>query len=154
MAEQTVTNTAKGPRGLNTVNGYRELAPGETASVELTEAEAKSAKGVGYFAFGKAAAEKAAESANDDLDVTVAKLREIAVAEKVDLNGATAKADIQDAIRTARADKAASTSGQANDDLDNMSDDDLRTTVQAVTGSEPAADASREQLLKLARGQE
>lgn len=158
MADKTqsgeVTNTAKGIRGLHTVDGYQEFQPGQTLTVEMSEAEYNSAKRTGYFAFGKAAAEKAAAGSDDDLDVTVAKLREIAVAEDIDLDGATAKADIQEAIRKGRAAKASAGGEQPNDDLDNMNDADLRTTVQAITGTEPAADATREQLLKLARGQE
>lgn len=158
MADKTqtgeVTNTAKGIRGLHTVEGYQEFQPGQTLTVELSEAEYTSAKRTGYFAFGKAAAERAAEGADDDLDVTVPNLKKLAVAEGIDLGDANTKAEIQGAIRKARAEKAAAgDAGGQPDDLDNMSDADLRTTVQAITGTEPAADATREQLLKLARGE-
>jgi hypothetical protein len=58
----SVRNVAPGIRGLNTVQGYRDLAPGEfVESVELTDDEHKSADSTGYFAFGKAA--KTAETA-------------------------------------------------------------------------------------------
>lgn len=46
-----VTNTSTGPRGLNTVEGTILLEPGEAREVELSEAEAKIAKGTGWFTF-------------------------------------------------------------------------------------------------------
>lgn len=152
MAESktySVKNTAPGIRGLNAVTGYTELAPGETREgVELTAAEFKSARSTGYFDFGDA---PEPEETTDDLDTTVAKLRDIAKAENVDLGTVTAKADIQAAIRAARDAKA--NPAPAADDLDAMSDEDLRATVQAITGEAPAADADRATLLALARGQ-
>lgn len=153
----TITNTAAGMRGVFTVAGLRNFAKGETDTVELSDAEADGL--ASYFTVAGAAAVAAdqADDETDDLDTTVAKLNEIAAAEGVDLsaiagsgpNGRVVKADVQDAIRTARA-AAASPGG---DDLDEMDDETLRTTVQAITGEEPAADATREQLLAAARGQ-
>lgn len=146
-----VRNTAKGIRGLHGVDGYAELAPGEVREgFEMTAAEHKSATRTGYFAFGKAATADDEGTSGDDLDTTVDKLRDIATAEGVELGTATKKADIQEAIRAARLAK----SQPPADDLDNMNDSDLRATVQAITGEQPAADADRETLLKLARGQE
>jgi hypothetical protein len=161
-SKHTVRNTAPGPRGLNTVDGYRELAPNETATVELEEGEFKSADKAGYFHFDSKAkadakADAAAES-GEGLPNNMPKLKGIAKAEGVDLTGKTTVADIQKAILDARAAKVAAAGSTPpappSDDLDNMSDADLRATVQAITGEEPAADADRESLLKLARGQE
>lgn len=162
MGKHTVRNTAPGPRGINTVDGYRELAPNETATVELDDAEFKSASKTGYFHLDSAAkadakADEAAAS-GEGLPSNMPKLKSIAKAEGVDLTGKTTVADIQKAILDARAAKVdqanATPPAPPSDDLDAMSDADLRTTVQAITGSEPPADADRETLLKLARGQE
>lgn len=161
-AKHTVRNTAPGPRGINTTDGYRELAPNETATVELDDAEFKSASKTGYFHFdaqakADAKADQAAAS-GEGLPSNMPKLKSIAKAEGVDLTGKTSVADIQKAILDARAAKVdaanATPPAPPSDDLDNMDDATLRTTVQAITGEEPAADADRETLLKLARGQE
>jgi hypothetical protein len=162
IRKHTVRNTAPGPRGLNTVDGYRELAPGETLTgVELSEAEFKSADKTGYFHFDSAAKRDAkadeAPGSGEGLPNNMPKLKGIAKAEGVDISGLNSVADIQKAIldaRTAKAAAAATPPAPPTDDLDNMSDADLRSTVQAITGDEPAADADRETLLKLARGQE
>ena len=44
-----VTNTQKGPRGLNTVGGPVLIEPGQTFEVEMTAAEHKIAAGTGWF---------------------------------------------------------------------------------------------------------
>ena len=56
-----ITNTQKGARGVNTKDGPVLIEPGETADVELSEAEAKIAKATGWFEFGAAAAKAAEE---------------------------------------------------------------------------------------------
>lgn len=152
----SVTNTAPGLRGLHTPAGFVELEPGETREVELTAAEFKSAESTGHFDFGGAKAPVADAEPADDLDTTVAKLKEIATAEGVDLPHNASKADIQATIRKARDDKAAAAAGSGSGggaDLDAMDDETLRATVQAITGQAPVADADRETLLKLARGE-
>jgi len=152
-------NTSKGIRGVNAVSGYREFGPGEVAEgVELSDAEYESAKRTGYFEFGAAAKAEAEDETDDALPGNVPKLKKLAREEGIDLGTATSAADIQAVILSARAAKAAGSgippSTPPADDLDAMSDADLRDTVQAITGK-PAPDGSdREALLKLARGQE
>jgi len=145
-------------RGVFTTTGLRNLAPGETATVDLSDDEANGL--ASYFTLGgaTAAADQADDEEADDLDTTVAKLQAIAADEGIAIstidgtgpNGRVVKADLQNAIRARRAEVAAAGGG---DDLDTMDDETLRTTVQAITGAEPAADATREQLLAAARGQ-
>jgi hypothetical protein len=62
MAKTTVTNVSTGARGIrDDKHRLIMLERGESAEVELTDAERKDAKATGYFEFGKAAAERAAE---------------------------------------------------------------------------------------------
>lgn len=160
MAKHTVRNTTAGFRGLNAVDGYVELAPGETREgVDIEAAELASAKRTGYFAFDGAAdeAEEADEGGKALDKMSKAELEATATAEGVDISAATNNAGRVAAIEAARAAKAggAPTPTPAPDDLDKMSDDDLRTTVAAVTGK-PVGDyatTEREELLKLARGE-
>jgi hypothetical protein len=166
MADNTKTsvrNVAPGIRGLNTVQGYRDLAPGELVeSVELTDAEYKSAESTGYFEFGtkakKAPAAAPATSTAEPLPNNVPKLKKLARDEGIDTGDARSAADLKTAITAGRAAKAAGgipTPTPPSDDLDNMADDDLRNTVAALTGK-PAtdyADTDRAALLKLARGE-
>ena len=112
-----VRNTTKGIRGLNTLAGYRDLAPGELATdIELSKAERASAESTGYFEFGKAAASE--PTADEPVP--------------------SAEPSPVDTPRAA-------------DDLDAMSDADLRTTVEALTGKKPGPNTSREKLLEAAR---
>jgi hypothetical protein len=129
MAEtkRSVRNVTGGIRGLNTMQGYRDLAPGELAEgVELSKAEYDSAKRTGYFEFG-AAAEKEPEPAPPP-------------------------------PATPPAPSAPLAPPPPSDELDKMSNDDLRNTVKVLTGKD-APEASndpekdRVELLKLARGQ-
>jgi len=46
-----ITNTQKGPRGLNAVGGPVLIEPGQTVEVELSTAEKKVAKETGWFTF-------------------------------------------------------------------------------------------------------
>lgn len=48
-----ITNTQKGPRGLNTKAGSILIEPGESVDVELEAAELKVAKSTDWFSFGK-----------------------------------------------------------------------------------------------------
>lgn len=43
------TNYTAGPKGLNTVSGLVNVEPGQTVDVEISDAEAKSAKATGWF---------------------------------------------------------------------------------------------------------
>jgi hypothetical protein len=57
-----ITNTSKGPRGLNTKAGQVLLNPGQTVDdVELSDAEAKIAKATGWFDFSGRAEAKTDE---------------------------------------------------------------------------------------------
>jgi len=164
----SVRNTAPGIRGLNTVQGYRDLAPGEfVESVELTDDEHKNAESTGYFVFGKGAktAETAAPPgtvtppAAEPLPANVPKLKKIARDEGIDVGDAKSAAELTAAIEAGRAAKAAGgltpPPPGPGDDLDNMADDDLRNTVAALTGKPVAdyANTDRDELLKLARGE-
>lgn len=51
------TNFTKGPKGLNTEAGLVYVAPGETVDVEISNAEAASAKKTGWFTAPKGASE-------------------------------------------------------------------------------------------------
>lgn len=158
----SVRNIAVGIRGLNAVSGYRDLMPGELVDeVELTADELANAKSTGYFEFGKeakAAPAPAEPTADAPLPNNVPKLKKLARDEGIDVGTATSAADLQAAITAGRAAKAAGGIPPVvapADDLDAMADDDLRTTVAALTGK-PAtdyADTSRDDLLKLARGE-
>lgn len=178
MATTSVKNTARGMRGLHTTTGLVMLDVGEVREdLELSAAERKSAESTGYFEFGaKAEAEPESGPRTDPDDTTaeldkrsIAELKDIAKAEGVTLpeqgtgdGGRVLKADIVGAIAAARASSTGAGGvpadlgggASATDELDNMSDDDLRATVQALTGEEAPADADRETLLGLARGQE
>lgn len=57
-----VTNTQRGPRGLNTLAGPVYLAPNQSADVEMSEAEAAVSRATGWFDFEAPAA---AEPAKD-----------------------------------------------------------------------------------------
>lgn len=163
MADNTKTsvrNVAPGIRGLNLVSGYRDLAPGEfIESVELSAAEHKSAESTGYFEFGSkaksAAKAEAAATTGADLPNNVPKLKKLARDEGIDVGTAKSAAALQAAIVAGRAAKAPPTPPVTppSDDLDNMSDDDLRNTVAAITGKPAPDGADREALLKLARGE-
>ena len=158
----SVRNVAVGIRGLNTVAGYRDLAPGELVDeVELTSDELANAKSTGYFEFGKeakAAPAPAGAAAPAELPRNAPKLKKLAKDEGIDVSNAKTVDQLTAAIEAGRAAKAAGgipPSTPPADDLDNMADADLRNTVAALTGK-PAADyesTSREDLLKLARGE-
>ena len=158
----TLTNTTAGPRGVHQDDGsYVELEPKQTRTVDLTDAEYASAKSTGYFVFGAAAAKEVAASTptatgGDELPSNVMKLKKIARDEGIDAGEAHTVAELQAAITAGRAAKAGGGTGNITppDDLDTLPDDVLRTTVQAITGKEPPADADRDALLKLARGVE
>lgn len=154
-----VKNTAPGLRGLHTVSGFLEIEPGATVDVEMTDGEYASALATGHFEFDgePPAAEPVVEDPNAALDkLSVGELETTATAEGVDVaaiagtgaNGRVLKADIVAAIIA----KRAAPTTAAVDELDAMDDATLRTTVQAITGTEPAADLDRAALLALARG--
>lgn len=89
------TNTTKGPKGVNTKTGVVMVDPGKTsADLDVEDFEVTSAENTGWFEID--AAEKALK------DHTVAELRAIAEAEKIDLGDVDKKADIVAAIELAR----------------------------------------------------
>lgn len=152
----TLTNTARGLRGVHSVSGFVNLEPGETRSVELSDGEAAGL--ADYFTTdGKAPAAPDGDSDSNLSDNSVAELEAIAAAEGVDVaaitgtgaNGRVLKSDIVAAIEAKRAAPAA----PEGDALDDMSDDDLRGTVKAITGEDAPEGADRDALLALARGQ-
>lgn len=152
MATHNIKNISSGIRGFNAESGLVEIAPGQTAEdVEISDAELKSSGRTGWFEIdGSTDAPDTGPA--DDLDATVPKLREIAKAEGVDLSGLTSKADIQGAIRIARAAKESGATG--GDAIDDMDDATLLTTAAALTGK-PEAELQgtpRDELLRLARG--
>jgi hypothetical protein len=155
----TVRNTARGVRGLNAVEGYREFEPGQGGEVTLTAAERKSAESTGYFTFGADA--KDAEPTGDPakLPGTHAELDALAAAETITFaDGVKTVAEKQAAITAARAAKAGggsvTTGGAQRDELDSMDDATLLTTAAALSGKPESelAGQDREALLKLARG--
>lgn len=159
MTKTTVRNIAQGPRGLYDAKaGYVELAVGETRDVDLEGAERTSAEATNYFAFGaEAKAEPEAEGGDATLPTKKADLIALAGTEGVAIETDDNVADLKRKITEARAAKAAGTGGippivQPTDELDKMSDADLRTTVAGLTGK-PEADlpTDRDELLKLAR---
>lgn len=99
------TNHTSGPKGLNTVNGLVYVEAGETVDVEISEAEAKSAKRTGWFSRPKAVDDD--DGPKELGDMTVNELKAVAEAEEIDLGDATKKADIVAAIELAREAKAA-----------------------------------------------
>lgn len=155
MPTVEITNTDKGPRGVNTAGGLVMLDAGETRSLDVPAAELDDLPG--YLSAGDRA-EEPTEPQGDGLDAMSAKeLDKVVADEGVTLpekgtgaNGRVVKADVVAAIRAKRA-APAGTEPQG-DTLDEMSDDDLRATVQALTGTEAPADADRAALLALARG--
>jgi pyruvate/2-oxoglutarate dehydrogenase complex dihydrolipoamide acyltransferase (E2) component len=123
----------------------------------MNEAEFGNAIKKSYFDFGDAVApEPVDDEEADDLDLSVPELQALAAKEGVKLpetgtgaNGRVVKADIQAAIRAARAGDAPK---PADGSLDAMSDTELADTVAVLTGTRPADGTDRETLLQLARG--
>lgn len=144
-SKTAVRNISPGYRGLNTVQGYREFNPNEYAeSVEMTAAELASAKRTGYFRFGAAAKPDPKAEAQAEI-------------ERLD-NPTAAVTGGPGTGAGAGAGGGAPTTGAvgggSTDELDKMSDDDLKTTTAALTGKpvESLPD-DRAELLKLARGE-
>lgn len=163
----TVRNIAQGVRGFHDHNdGYLELDPGKVATeVVFSEAEYESAKRTGSFEL-----EHDRDAASDDKgdeqgkaldDMTTAELQAVMLAEGVDeaaISGTGAQGKVKNSDRVAAIEakrKAPATppAVTGGDTLDTMGDADLRATVAALTGSEPPADADRDTLLRLARGE-
>lgn len=156
MATHMIKNISTGIRGVNAVDGLVEIGAGQTATdVEMTDGELRSSARTGWFEID-GSTDAPAEGPADDLDVTVPKLREIAKLEEVDLQGLTAKGDIQGAIRAARTVKAEQAGkGAGSDAIDEMDDATLLTTAAALTGK-PESELQgkdRDELLRLARGE-
>lgn len=157
MAKVTIKNTARGLRGVHTDDaGLVYIEPGATAEVEVSGGNLKGAREKTYFEFDGKADSDDSEPEGDALDgMKVSELDKIIADEGVAVpetgsgsDGGVVKADKVAAIRANREAKAAADS---DDGLADMDDETLRTTVQALTGEEPAADASRDDLLAAAR---
>lgn len=174
MAKHTFLNTAAGPRGINAIDGYAELAPGERRSLDVSDAELKAAERAGYFDIGgKAPApgtatgatgagggpldRDASGAAGGSLPGNVMKLKKIARDEGIDVGDAKTVPTLQAAITAARTAKATAgggtTTGTGNDDLDTLDDETLRTTTAALLGKPvDGLPTDRGELLELARG--
>jgi hypothetical protein len=159
----TVRNIAPGVRGFHDHNdGYLELDAGKTASeVVFSEGEYESAKRTGAFELehdGDAASDDKGDDQGKALDdMTTAELQAEGVDEAA-ISGTGAQGKVKNSDRVAaieakRAAPATPPAAPSGDTLDAMGDDDLRATVAALTGSEPPADADRDTLLRLARGE-
>lgn len=94
------TNYTAGPKGLNAKNGLVYVEAGKTVDVEISDAEAASAKATGWFSRPEVVADDEGEKGLEDL--TVNELKALAEDEKIDLGDATKKADIIAAIELAR----------------------------------------------------
>lgn len=151
----TISNTARGQRGVHTVDGLVMLDPGESRPLELTEAQVENARDTAGLSFDAPAASATGESAQDDLESkSIAQLKALAAEKGIVLpetgtgdGGRVLKRDIIAAIKNPTT--APEPQGDA---LDQMNDDELRATVQALTGAEAPADATRADLLAQARG--
>lgn len=151
MPKIEITNSDKGPRGIRTVDGLVTLAPGETQTLDVTADEAADLPG--YFSTGKTVP---GEPEGDGLDgLKVAELDKIIADEDVTVpetgTGANGRVVAADKAAAIRAKRAAPPAGPEGDTLDGMTDEELRATVQALTGEEAPADADRAALLALAR---
>lgn len=151
MPKIEITNTDNGPRGIRTADGLVTLAPGETQTLDVTADEAADLPG--YFSTGKTVP---AGPEGDGLDgLKVAELDKIIADEGVTVpetgTGANGRVVAADKVAAIRAKRAAPPAGPEGDTLDGMTDEELRATVQALTGEEAPADADRAALLALAR---
>lgn len=162
----TVRNTAPGVRGFHDASdGYLELEPNGSASgVRFSEPEYESALRTGL----EITAGDADSDDDDQADDTPAGAKAYADITAKDIK---AHLDAQnppvsyesDANKAAlyalytgtfQAAGSAPVTPAPNDTLDKMSDDDLRDTAVALVGADKVpADADRETLLKLARGE-
>ena len=97
------TNYTSGPKGLHTEAGLVYVEAGKSVEVEISKAEAASAKKTGWFSRPKVEGDDDETGLNA---MTVAELKALAEAEEIDLGDATKKADIVAAIELAREAKA------------------------------------------------
>jgi hypothetical protein len=161
----TVRNTSPGVRGFYDVeSGYVELEPGKSASgVRFTEAEYESTTRTAAFDIGTGDAPAADDQADDTpagakayADITAKDIKahldaqNPPVAYESDANKAALYALY---TGTFAAPASQPVTPPPGDTLDKMSDDDLRDTVKALTGEDAPADADRDALLALARGE-
>lgn len=99
------TNHTSGPKGLNTERGLVYVEAGKSVDVEISDAEAASAKKTGWFSRPKVEDDES-DGPKGLEDHTVAELRALADAEQIDLGDVTKKADIVAAIELVREAKA------------------------------------------------
>ena len=164
----TVRNIAPGPRGFHDAEtGYAELDAGQSATgVRFHTSEFDAAVASKYFEITAGDAPAADQDDGTETpsgakaydDTTVADIKS-----HLDTAGVSYETDANKkalyALYTATFEQdnpggTGDVTPPPGDTLDKMSDADLRDTVKALTGEEPAADADRETLLKLARGEE
>lgn len=168
----TVRNIAPGVRGFHDANdGYLELEPGKSATeVRFSESEFDSAvktKAFEITASGDAPADDEQDETETPAgakaydDITVKGIKSHLDAAGVSYEGdANKKALYEQYAATFEAPTAgtnptaAANNAPPGDTLDKASDADLRDIVKGLTGEEPPADADRDTLLKLARGEE
>ena len=164
----TVRNPAPGVRGFHDASdGYLELEPkGSASGVRFTEPEYESALRTGLeITAGEAAAD---DDEGDDVppgakaynDITAKDIKahldaqNPPVAYESDANKAALYALYAGTFEQANAGGVPPTTPAPDDTLDKMSDADLRDTAVALVGADKVpADADRETLLKLARGE-
>lgn len=149
----TLSNTARGPRGAHVAGEIVMLDPGKSAVVGMSEDEITNARETDGLTVdvGGAQAAPADDGPADLSRLSIDELTALAAERGVALpttgsgaNGRVLKSDIVAAIEAGPAD--------ADDGLADMSDEELRSTVETLTGSAPAVDASRAALIALVRG--
>jgi len=124
-----ITNISEGPRGFHTAAGSVTLEKGQTWEGDLTDAERQAAQDTEYFAFGDAAAKKAAKAESED-PVGVAR-RE--VGEKAQTYIDNLKVEHADAlsIANARADDAEAALAEAKAEIEELKADLAEATKPA-----------------------
>lgn len=93
----TITNIDKGPRGVNAKGGTVLLDPGQTAELELAEAEAADLSKTWF----KTAQSKVDDGSKGYEDMTRAALDALAAERKVDISEAKNKGDVIAALQLA-----------------------------------------------------
>lgn len=159
----TVRNTAPGVRGFHDArDGYLELEPkGSASGVRFTEPEYESAAATGAFEItaGDAPADddqaSAVVGAKAYDEITANDLRAALDEKGVTYDAKADKKALYEAYTATFAPPASPPVTPApNDTLDKMSDADLHDTAVALVGADKVpADADRETLLALARGE-
>lgn len=156
MPTVNLTNTDPGPRGFYGPAGLVSLDPKQSSGpVDLSDDQLQNARDAGYFEIevtGDAAISRDPDDPTAAFDLlSVAELTAKLAEQGIPApetgsgqGGRVLKADLVAALVAGKPD--------SGDGLDHLEMDALRDAVAAITGSEPDADATREQLLAAARG--